>query len=313
MIRRLRPSAATIALLAGASVLCLIGPASAARAAQPTTVQTDGARHGHADGLQIRLTGAALTAAASRCAQWASDAGFSNDGYLAGGLTTAVAVALAESGCSPAACFDDTRDEPCTEGALRAGDSVDRGAWQENSKAWRSISNSCAFSGPCAADAAYMLVSAVGTFFAAWTEYSTDVYARYLWAAQQAVSDLRRGTVTSALAGSCLGYPSDRAGVAAQLQNCGSGAGQIWLIVGSQLRTPAGLCLAATARQRPAEVRLARCTGGRLQQWQATARAELYNRGARRCLSDPSGGDVPGLLVTAADCDGSRPQVWFRP
>jgi Ricin-type beta-trefoil lectin domain/Lysozyme like domain len=308
VIRRLRPSAATIALLAGASVLCLIGPA-------PTAIaqRSQAPAAGHADGLQIHLTGAALAAAASRCAQWATDAGFSNDGYLAGGLTTAVAVALAESGCSAAACFDDTRNQACTRGTERAADSVDRGAWQENSKAWREITNACAFSGPCAAAAAYSLVSAVGTFFAPWTEYRTDVYARYLWPAQQAISDLRRGTVTSALAGSCLGYPSDSAGVAARLENCGSGAGQTWLLAGSELRTPAGLCLAATSRARAAVVRLARCTGGRLQQWQATGRHALYNPGARRCLSDPSGGDVPGLLLTAAACAGSRVQTWFRP
>jgi hypothetical protein len=308
VFRRLRLSAAAIALLAGASVLCLIGPTPAAIALRSPASASD-----HPDGLQIHLTGAELAAAASRCAQWATNAGFSNDGYLAGGLTTSVAVALAESGCSAAACFDDTRHQACTRGTARPADSVDRGAWQENSRAWRSITNACAFSGPCAAAAAYSEVSAVGTFFAPWTEYSTDVYARYLWAAQQAVNDLRRGTVTSALAGSCLGYASDSAGAAARLENCGSGAGQAWLLSGSQLRTPAGLCLAATSRQRPAVVRLARCSGGRLQQWHATARDALYNIGARRCLSDPSGGDGPGLLLTAAGCSSDRAQTWFRP
>ena len=108
MIGRLRPSAATIALFAVTSILGLIGPASAA-----TSSRGHAPERSQPDGLTIHLTGAALAAAASKCAQWATNAGFSNDGYLAGGLTTAVAVALAESGCSPAACFDDTRHEQC--------------------------------------------------------------------------------------------------------------------------------------------------------------------------------------------------------
>lgn len=309
VIRRSRPSAAAIALSACAFALCLVAPASATGEAssQPPAV-------GPATGLQVHLAGAALATAARRCAQWASNAGFSNDGYLAGGLVTAIAVALAESGCTPAACFDNTRGRRCSRFAMRRADSIDRGAWQLNSKAWRSISNRCAFSGPCAAKAAYAIISAVGTFFARWTQYSTDAYAHYLWPAQRAVSGLRHGTVTSALAGSCLGYPRDRRGVVAQLENCGSRAGQTWHLVGSALHTPRGLCLSATSWRRAAVVRLARCSRrSRMQQWRQTRLHQLYNRGARRCLSDPSGGDRPGLLLTTSRCRIARPQTWFRP
>jgi hypothetical protein len=306
MIRRFRPSAVAILLFAGALAAGLAVPAAATGEVQPPASQP-------VNGLQIHLSPAALAAAAGHCARWASDAGFSDDGYLTGGLTTAVAIALAESGCSPRACWDDTRRRPCSASTLRARDSVDRGAWQLNSKSWRSISNRCAFSGACAAHMAYQRVSEVGTFFAPWTTYYTDVFPHYLWAAQQSVNGLRTGTVTSALAGSCLGYPRDRSGIVARLENCGSRAGQTWHVVGSDLHTPAGLCLTATARHRSAIVRLARCTRSGLEQWRPTARHQLYNPAARRCLSDPSGGDTSGLLITATTCSTSRQETWFRP
>jgi len=44
---------------------------------------------------RIGLAGTALATAARRCAAWAADAGFPNNGYLAGSLTTSVAIALA--------------------------------------------------------------------------------------------------------------------------------------------------------------------------------------------------------------------------
>ena len=310
VIGRSRPSAATLVLLAGACALCLFAPAAATgevAAGQPPPSRP-------ATGLTVHITGAALATAAGRCARWAANAGFSDDGYLAGGLVTAVAVALAESGCTPAACFDDTRSRACSESAMRRADSIDRGAWQLNSKAWRSISNRCAFDGPCAARAAYMKISSVGTFFARWTQYATDAFAHYLWAAQGAVSGLRAGTVTSALAGSCLGYPRDRRGAAARLANCSGGGGQIWHVVGSALHTTRGLCLSATARHRSAVVKLARCSRrSALQQWRPTRLHQLYNPGAHRCLDDPSGGDKPGLILTAAKCAKTRPQTWFKP
>jgi Ricin-type beta-trefoil lectin domain/Lysozyme like domain len=309
VIRRSRPSAASVALSAGAIASCLLAPASATGevAAQPPASRPPA-------GLTVQLTGVALASAASRCAQWATNSGFSNDGYLSGGLVTAVAVALAESGCSAGACFDDTRHRACSRFHLRRRDSIDRGAWQLNSKAWPSVSDRCAFSGPCAAAAAYATISAVGTFFARWTQYATDAYAHYLWPAQRAVSGLRHGTVTSALAGSCLGYPRDRRGVAARLENCGSAAGQTWHLIGSALHTPRGLCLSATATRRAAVVRLARCSRrSRLQQWRPTARHQLYNTASHRCLNDPGGGDKPGLLLTTSACRITRPETWFRP
>jgi hypothetical protein len=306
VIRHFRPSLASIVLSAAALTLGVLTPAAA-------TGEERAHSHPVPDGLVVHLTGAALASAAGRCASWAADAGFSNDGYVAGGLTTAVAIALAESGCTPGACFDNTRHLPCSPGSVRRADSVDRGPWQINSKAWPSVSNRCAFSGPCAAAAAYGLVSAVGTFFAPWTQYSVDAYARFLWPAQQAVNRLRAGTVTSALAGSCLGYPHDRPGAVALLENCGWRAAEIWRRVGTTLHTAAGLCLSATSYRVAAVVRLSRCLRhSGLQQWHSTRLAQLYNPGSHRCLSDPSGGDTSGLMLTAAPCSTSRQETWFR-
>jgi hypothetical protein len=328
VIRRYRPSATSLALFAACLALCALATVAATGAATGAAAGTaTGTAAGEAaaatggppasraaTGLVVHMTAAAQAAAATRCAHWATAAGFANDGYLAGSLVTAVAVSLAESGCTPGACFDDTRRKACTEQAIRRKDSVDRGAWQLNSKAWASISDQCAFSGPCAARAAYLTISSDGTFFARWTQYATDAYAHYLWPAERAVSALRSGTVASALAGSCLGYSRDRRGTTARLANCSEGGGQTWHVVGSALHTQRGLCLSATATRRSAVVKLARCNRrSRLQQWRPTRFHQLYNPGAHRCLDDPSGGDTPGLLLTAAKCATTRPQTWFKP
>jgi hypothetical protein len=313
VIRHFRPSLASIVLSAAALVFGLLGPAAATGEKQAGLGSGPGAVSYGPDGIQVHLTGAALATAAGRCAVWASDAGFSNDGYDSGGLTIAVAVALAESGCTLAACFDNSRHRSCSPGSVRKADSVDRGPWQINSKAWPQVSNRCAFSGPCAAKEAYSLVSAVGTFFAPWTEYSLDNYAPFLWAAQQAVNRLHSGTVTSARAGSCLGYPHDRPGALAQLENCGWRAAEIWKTVGTALHTARGLCLSATSYRVSAVVRLARCKPrSRLQVWHSTRFSQLYNPASHRCLADPSGGDTSGLELTAAACSAIRPETWFR-
>jgi Ricin-type beta-trefoil lectin domain/Lysozyme like domain len=333
VIRRYRPSATSFALSAACLALCALATGAATRAATGAVtgavaraVTGPAARDAAtaagwpppsarpATGLVVHMTAAAQASAATRCARWATAAGFANDGYLSGSLVTAVAISLAESGCTPGACFDDTRREPCTEQAIRRQDSVDRGAWQLNSKAWASISDQCAFSGPCAARAAYLTISSDGTFFARWTQYATDAYAHYVWPAQRAVSALRSGTVASALAGSCLGYPRDQRGTAARLANCSEGGSQTWYVVGSALHTQRGLCLSAAATGSAAAVTLARCNrGSKLQQWRPTRFHQLYNPGAHRCLDDPTGGDTPGLLLTADKCATTRPQTWFKP
>jgi Lysozyme like domain/Ricin-type beta-trefoil lectin domain len=272
----------------------------------------------HAAGLRVPpLSGAALATAAGHCAAWAANAGFANNGYLGGSLTTAVAVALAESGCNPSACFDNTTGKNCTPPGPPA-DSVDRGAWQLNSKVPGATSNKCAFNGPCSATAAYRVESQDGTFFAAWVRYQTDDYAGFLPAAQSAVNALRAGTVTSGEIGSCLSYPSDRSGARVILANCGTAAAdQIWRIRGAAVRTGRGLCLTAGSRH-PGAVLLGRC--GRsprhlrlAQRWLAHGDDSLYSPGARRCLTDPRAADKPGAVIGLARCTGARDQTWWLP
>jgi hypothetical protein len=281
-----------------------LGQAAQSRQEQPAA---------SAGGLQVSMSGAALAAAAARCAAWATDAGFANNGYMAGSLTTAVTVALAESGCDPAACYDNTTARSCREQSQKPGDSVDRGAWQLNSRVTSAVPNSCAYSGPCAARAAYYPVSQDGTYFARWLTYGTDDYAHYLWPAQRAVNALRGGTVASAMTGSCAGYPDDAAGGLARLENCGSSRGEIWRLAGLTLRTSAGLCLSATSRDASAPVEVARCDRGALQQWRQTAGAQLYNPGSRRCLTDPGSAVKPGAVLVTARCTAHQNDAWFKP
>ncbi len=258
---------------------------------------------------------AVSAAAALRCARWATDAGFPNNGYLGGSLTDVVAIGLAESGCDASSCWDVTMGKACTAGAASTTtDSIDRGAWQLNSITWSAVSDSCAYNGPCSARAAYVPVSEYGSFFEPWPSYRGDSYASYLWPAQQAVNALGRGTVTSALIGSCAAFPTDAAGATARLANCGSGAAdQIWTRSGDALRAGRDMCLSVTSRVTTAPVELALCDGSSTQQWQPGAGATLYNPAAKRCLTDPGGSLTPGVVLTAARCESTQNEAWFRP
>jgi Lysozyme like domain/Ricin-type beta-trefoil lectin domain len=285
-------------------------PGSGAASAVPPRPGSAG--HGYR-GLHIRMSPAQLASAAVRCAHWASNAGFANTGYLGGWLTTAVAVALAESGCDPGACYNDTTGQACAPPGPRA-DSVDRGAWQINSRSWHSVSDYCAFSGGCAARAAYQRISQYGTYFAQWVTYDVDDYARYLPAAQRAVNALTRGTVTSGLIGSCLAHPVDRARGRVRLADCGTGsAAEAWLRNGATWRTRRGLCLAVRNPRRAAEVLLARCDGLAWQDWHAEPGGGLVNAGAHSCLNDPRGSITPGVEINDLPCAARRSEVWFLP
>jgi Ricin-type beta-trefoil lectin domain/Lysozyme like domain len=261
----------------------------------------------------IALSAAALAAAADRCAAWASESGFAANGYLAGSLTTAVAVALAESGCNPAACYDDTTGATCAA-HVPLSHSVDRGAWQINGRNPGRAAVRCAFSGPCSARAAYSSFSLDGTYFSQWSAYIFDIYARFLPAAQVAVNALAGGTVTSGLTGWCLGYPSDTADAAVVPEKCGSGASdEQWTVIGSTLRTSGGLCLAAASRGKSGPVALRACDGSAPQRWLPHADAELYNPAARRCLSNPEATARPGAVIGDLACHGRPDQAWFTP
>jgi Ricin-type beta-trefoil lectin domain/Lysozyme like domain len=261
----------------------------------------------------MTLSGAALAAAAGRCATWASESGFAANGYLAGSLTTAVAVALAESGCNPAACFDETTGATCAA-HVPLSHSVDRGAWQINGRSPGRAAVRCAFSGPCSARAAYNSFSLNGTYFSRWSTYLFDIYARFLPAAQVAVNALTAGTVASGLTGWCLGYPSDTAGARAMAEKCGSGASdQQWTVTGSTLQTSGGLCLTAASLRKSGPVALQACDASALQRWLPHADAELYNPAARRCLANPEAAARPSAVIIDHACHGLPDQAWFKP
>jgi Lysozyme like domain/Ricin-type beta-trefoil lectin domain len=264
-------------------------------------------------GLTIELTPAAATSAALACAAWASRAGFANDGRR-GHLVVAVAIGMAESGCSRAACFNDTTHRECSRATTWASrDSIDRGPWQINSHYWKSVSNGCAYRGRCAARVAYRRISEYGTYFRPWTTFLTGAYRRYLGYARTAVADLRGGTLTSALIGSCAAYPNDNRHAVIRLANCGSGAAdQIWTRSGTRLRTRRGLCLGAESR-RSGLVSVQRCTGARRQQWLAGPGSALYNRGTGRCLTDPGGSIRPGHALRVGTCLRLKDRAWYLP
>jgi hypothetical protein len=305
MIRSLLITVVAVATIGTVSVVGPPGESATRPAPAASQPVPPGAIKAH---LPVRLSPAALSAAASRCARWASRAGFAANGYVGGSLTTAVAVALAESGCNPAACYDDTARRECTPAGTRGSKhSIDRGAWQINSAAWKNVSDSCAYRGACNARAAYR-IAAAGTYFSPWTVYLTDRYSRFLWAAQRAVSALRTGTLTSAMLGRCAAYPAGLAGAAARLAACGSGAaGQQWTSSGGRLTTGGGLCLTAPAKPGPVTVR--RCTGGRLQAWRPRAGAALVNPAGPLCLT----GSARSRELTAEHCARRQSQAWFRP
>jgi hypothetical protein len=96
----------------------------------------------------------------------------------------------------------------------------------------------------------------------------------------------------------------------------GASFSQTWRLLGATLRTSAGLCLTATSSRHQAIVRISRCTGTTLQNWQAGPFAQLYNSGAHRCLADPlalPASDKPGIVLIATACAASRGQGWFKP
>jgi murein DD-endopeptidase MepM/ murein hydrolase activator NlpD len=84
-----------------------------------------------------------------------------------GDVSTAVAVALAESGGNPAAV------------GVNGDGSRDRGLWQINSRWHPEVSDACAFDPSCNARAAYV-ISNGWTDFGPWTTYSSGAYRQYL-------------------------------------------------------------------------------------------------------------------------------------
>jgi Lysozyme like domain/Repeat of unknown function (DUF346) len=128
--------------------------------------------------------------AADLCAEVGSQAGFSGDR-----LVTAVAVALAESGCNPSARGVNPPTSGCPNG------SVDRGLWQINNCYHAEVSDACAYDAQCNANAAYR-ISSGGTNWTPWSTYNSGAYLSYLAQAQAAVDRLQKPGVDVASWGS---------------------------------------------------------------------------------------------------------------
>jgi hypothetical protein len=126
--------------------------------------------------LQGAVSGADL------CAQVGALAGFLPNTTDDGQLTTAVAVALAESSCNPGAVHDN--GVVCYNNSSL--ESLDRGLWQVNNCAHPNVPDSCAYDAQCNANAAFS-ISASGTDWNPWSTYQSGAYLNYLTAAEAAV------------------------------------------------------------------------------------------------------------------------------
>jgi Ricin-type beta-trefoil lectin domain/Lysozyme like domain len=261
---------------------------------------------------------AQLSTAAATCVRYATRAGWANNGYYAGDLVTAAAICVAESAgdpklivCDKNGVVDGSGDYPgftCPSDAT----SYDRGLWQLNSVFASDVSNQCAFSPVCNAGRAY-LKSGRGTSFSPWSSYDQDVYAKYIDAAQTAVTNLHSGTVTSALLGECLQATSS-VGAKVVIANCGSGGTiQQWIVSGGKLRS-GSLCAAisSTSAASPGIV-LRKCAAQKIQQWSVTGRFELRNNGDGKCLTDPNSSLTAGTQVNVTRCVNAKNQTWWLP
>jgi len=134
--------------------------------------------------MAVTARGPALAAggpssAADLCANKAAKAGF-----VDGALVTAVAVGLAESGCSRQARHANGPTHGCRHG------STDRGLWQINNCYHSEVSDRCAYDSQCNADAAYA-ISHGGRSFSQWVTYNNGRHRAYLDQARAAVKRLR--------------------------------------------------------------------------------------------------------------------------
>jgi hypothetical protein len=129
-------------------------------------------------GRPARVSATVSADAADLCAAVAYNAGFRGSS-----IVTAVAVALAESGCNPSV--------PDNINGATAGcpnGSRDRGLWQINDCYHPEVSDACAYDPQCNASAAYDISSA-GTNWTQWSTYP-DLYLQFLDDARVAVDRL---------------------------------------------------------------------------------------------------------------------------
>jgi len=270
-------------------------------------------------GIAPRSAAQAATAS-STCVQYATRAGWANNGYYAGDLVTAAAICVAESTGDPKLYVCDENGKVVGHGEY-TGDPVkcppgttsyDRGLWQLNSVAASGTSDQCAFDPVCNAGVAY-LASQRGTSFFPWSSYDQDTYAKYIDPVQTVVTPRSSGTVTSAMLGECLQAKST-VGAKVVIANCGSGGAiQQWNVSGGKLRS-GSVCatISSTSASTPGIV-LRRCASQKIQQWTVVGRNELRNAFDGKCLTDPNSSLTAGTQVNVTSCKNAKNQTWWLP
>lgn len=264
-------------------------------------------------------TAAAAQAAAQTCVQYATRAGWANNGYYSGDLVTAAAICVAESAgdpkliaCNPSGQSGDYPVFTCPGGTT----SEDRGLWQLNSAVQDPATDQCAFNPVCNADFAYYTgdssdpASLRGLGFAPWATYDNDTYSKDIDPVQAVITKLRTGTVTSAELGECLAPVKSAVNSKVVVVNCGTGSTlQQWSISGDKLRS--GSACAAVGST--GAVVLRRCARNPRQLWIAYGRDELRNVADGECLTDPNGSTTAGTQVVASRCAVIKDQTWWLP
>lgn len=297
-------------LLVAAGLLAQYGAASASSGPAPATRHLKPAALGPGLG---RPASADTVSEAYVCAKVAAKAGFSyttrvraNNGGSYPQIVVAVAIALAESSCSPSASY--TNPDGC----------VDRGLWQIDSCAWPNVSNACAYQVQCNAAAAWN-ISAKGTDWCPWSTYSPGgpgdcgspgPYTSYLHLAAQSVYGFGFQLEDHG-AGTCLAADSSGKadGRIAFQWACHQGyASQQWYVEGSFGHNPVlknahtGTCLMLDGGKigNGGPVYLRSCnTGDAFQQWWWRGSGALNLNG-----DADAGMHVDGTRKTCLDADG---------
>jgi Lysozyme like domain/Ricin-type beta-trefoil lectin domain len=191
------------------------------------------------------------------------------------------------------------------------GGLYDRGLWQLNSKYHPDVSDACAFRAQCNADAAYE-VSTRGASFAPWAVYGSAGYARYLAAAEAAVSGLSAGSIPSALFGICLARGQSTVGSAVVIRRCARRHRTEQWTIDAHTIYQGSRCLAAGAVGQPA-VTVETCTVSDSQVWTTIRDNQIRNLQNGECLIDPGASRQPGTRLDLAPCAGTREQAWWLP
>lgn len=244
---------ATAALLGLGLALAAPSTATAATGTTATTAAPAGAAASrHADGGTHRsphtagLNYAKAPASTIMCAKVAAKAGFSFNRTVATSLgqepqiIVAIAVAMAESSCSPSAVN------------VNSGGSRDRGLWQMNSYYHSEVSDACAFQIQCNANSAWN-ISNHGTDWKPWTTFASGAWKTYLTAARSAISGGFTFQLIDSAAGTCLDADSTNHASGAPIRQWACDASdhyQQWTVVSSVGAPPilrnlgTGTCLA---------------------------------------------------------------------